>query len=44
MHYLFVKFAVLNATVDITKVQLNILVYKRVLQAKRYTIVMLVIL
>ena len=44
MQYLFVKFAVLNATVDITKVQLNILVYKRVLQAKRYTIVMLVIL
>ena len=44
MQYLFVKFAVLNATVDITKVQLNILVYKRVLQTKRYTIVMLVIL
>ena len=47
MQYLFVKFvkfAVFNATVDITKVQLNILVYKRVLQTKRYTIFMLVIL
>ena len=44
MQYLFVKFAVLNATVDITKVQLHILVYKRVLQTKRYAIFLLVIL
>jgi len=33
-----------NTTVDITKVQLNVLVYKRVLQTKRYTVLMLVIL